>query len=221
MIGDIVEVKPHHLPPARKVIELVIDTIKKAEGLFVLSVGGESGSGKSTLSLAIKKVLEKKGYNTFIFHIDDYFKLPPKDNHDRRVADISSVGPQEVNLELLQEHIDQVKDGTDLLKKPLVHYRENQIREVIVEFDDVDVVIAEGTYSTLLDHIDCKIFMLRNYLDTYKNRAKRGRDPMVPFTEKVLEIEHEILRNHSKMADILVDKNYNVQPQSLSKENSD
>jgi len=214
MIGDIVEVKAHHLPPARKIIELLQDPIKQSKEIFTLTVGGESGSGKSTLSLAIKKLLKKEGYKTFIFHIDDYFKLPPKDNHDQRLSDISHVGPGEVNLDLLQHHIDQVKAGTDHLKKPLVHYRENEIREVIVQFDDVDVIIAEGTYATLLKHIDCKIFMLRNYIDTYDSRVKRARDPIIPFTEKVLEIEHDILQDHIKMANILVDKNYQVESQN-------
>lgn len=213
MIGDIVEVKPHHLPPAQKILELTGDALEQSQEVFAISVGGESGSGKSTLSLAIKKVLEKKGYHAFIFHLDDYFKLPPEDNHEQRVADISNVGPHEVNLELLQEHIDQVKAGTHQLKKPLVHYRENQIRDVIVEFDDLDVVIVEGTYATMLQHVDCKVFMLRNYLDTHEARAKRARDPMLPFIEEVLKIEHEILQKHSPMADILVDKHYNVHRQ--------
>ena len=216
MIGDIVEIKPHHLPPAKRILELVEDELTKKSGIFTFTIGGESGSGKSTLSLAIKTVLEKDELEVFIFHIDDYFKLPPKDNHDKRLEDLSHVGPEEVNLEVLQNHIEQIKKGSDFLKKPLVHYRENQIREVIVELKKVDVIIAEGTYSTLLKNIDCKVFMLRNYLDTYENRVKRGRDPMDPFTEKVLEIEHNILQNHINMADILVDKNYNVKLQKES-----
>lgn len=210
MIGDIVELKPHHYPPARKIVELVGESLEKKEGVFSFTVGGESGSGKSTLSLAIEKVLEEKGYNTFIFHIDDYFKLPPEDNHQQREADLANVGPQEINLALLQKHIEEVKKGVEYLRKPLVHYRENQIREVIVEFENVDVVIAEGTYATLLEHIDCKVFMLRNYLDTYENRMKRARDHMTPFVEQVLEIEHDILKDHPLMADVLVDKEYNV-----------
>lgn len=213
MIGDIVEVKSHHLPPARNIVDLILDPIKASKGIFTITVGGESGSGKSTLSLAIKKVLHEKGYDTFIFHLDDYFKLPPKDNHEQRQSDISHVGPQEVNLDLLQHHIEQVKAGADRLKKPLVHYRENQIRQVTVELNDIDILIAEGTYATMVDDIDCKIFMLRNYIDTYDSRVKRARDPIIPFTEKVLKIEHDILQDHIKMANILVDKNYQVESQ--------
>lgn len=210
MIGDVISVKPHHLPPARKIFELTQTSIAEAGGVYTFTVGGESGSGKSTLSLAVKKVLEDHGYSCFVFHIDDYFKLPPEDNHQRRLENISRVGPDEVDLALLQEHIDAVRGGAKSLKKPLVHYRENQIREVVVELDNVDVIIAEGTYTTMLEHIDCKIFMLRNYLDTYEDRMERARDQMIPFVEKVLEIEHKVLQQHIEMADIIVDKNYNV-----------
>ena len=210
MIGDIIRIKPHHLPPAREIYSLIENRLEATKSVFTMTVGGESGSGKSTLSLAIEEVLKEKGYNCFIFHMDDYFNLPPKDNHDRRVENIIHVGPEEVNLKLLQEHIDQCKSGIEQLKKPLVHYRENKIREVIVEMKDVDVVIAEGTYVTLLEDIDCKVFMLRNYEDTYEDRVKRARDPIIPFNEEVLKIEHEIIQPHKKLADVLVDDKYRV-----------
>lgn len=212
MVGDIIRIKPHHLPPARKILKLILPEIKKSQEVFTMTVGGESGSGKSTLSLAVKEVLKENGYSSFIFHMDDYFNLPPKDNHDRRVENISNVGPGEVNLALLQQHIDQCAKGIKQIKKPLVHYRENEIRQIIVELNDVDVVIAEGTYVTQLQNIGCKIFMLRNYRDTYENRVKRGRDPIIPFNEEVLKIEHEIVKQHREMADILVDSDYKVSP---------
>lgn len=214
MIGDIIRVKPHHLPPAREIFKLIQSNLQEADPVFAITVGGESGCGKSTLSLAIKEVLREKGLNTFIFHMDDYFKLAPKDNHGQRVEDITQVGPQEVNLELLQEHVDKSKEGVDLLKKPLVHYRENQIREVIVEMEGVDVIIVEGTYVTLLERIDCKIFMQRNYLDTYEARVERARDPIISFNEEVLKIEHDIISRHAEIADILVNKEYEIKAQS-------
>lgn len=214
MIGDIIRIKPHHLPPAKEIFRLIETKLNQSDARFSLTVGGESGCGKSTLSLAIQKVLQNAGYSVFIFHMDDYFILPPKDNHDRRVEDITHVGPSEVNLSLLQEHINQSKKGIETLKKPLVHYRENNIREVIVEMVAVDVIIAEGTYVSMLNNIDCKIFMERNYLDTYQSRVERARDPIIPFNEEVLKIEHEIVSAHKEMADILVNKNYQISTHS-------
>lgn len=214
MVGDIIRIKPHHLPPAREIVKLIRPKLQQAGSVFTITVGGESGSGKSTLSLAVEEILKENGYKSFIFHMDDYFKLPPKDNHDQRVEDISNVGPEEVNLELLQDHLDQCRKDAETINKPLVHYRENKIREVIVEMEDVNVVIAEGTYVSLLENIDCKIFMLRNYVDTYEDRVRRARDPIIPFNEEVLKIEHKIVREHRNLADILVDSQYEVMPHS-------
>lgn len=210
MIGDIISIKSHYLIPAQKITELIRPKMKAAGSIFALTVGGESGSGKSTLSVAIKSLLSKEGLNAFIFHIDDYFYLPPRDTQEQRLKDISCVGLGEVNLALLQEHIDKVKNGVKLLKKPLVYYRENQIHEVMVDLSHVDVVIAEGTYASLLDHIDCRILMLRDYKDTYEARVHRARDPIIAFNEEVLEIEHGIVKKHIPLADVLVDKEYNV-----------
>ena len=209
MIGDIIQIKPHHLPPAQEIVEHIEPELNSA-GMYAISVGGESGSGKSTLSLAIEKILQERGFPCFIFHMDDYFKLPPEDNHNRRLQKIENVGPEEVNLDVLQQHLNQAKTGKKTIKKPLVHYREHKLREVSVDLEDVKVVIVEGTYVSLLDNIDCKVFMQRNYNDTYHARVERARDPIIPFNENVLQIEHEIIRKHTSFAHILVDKNYNI-----------
>jgi len=211
MIGDKVNVKQHHYPPAREIISMVRDGIGRTDGAFAIGVGGESGSGKSTLSLAMKELLEEEeGLRGFIFHMDDYFRHPPQDNHQLRINDLSNVGPQEVRLELLEEHIRLVKAGAKELRKPLVHYRENVIREIIVELDRIDVVIVEGTYVTLLEPLDSRVFMLRNYRETYEARRERARDPVDALSEQVLEIEHGIVSRHAGRADILVDREYRV-----------
>lgn len=208
------DVKAHYLALAREVVELLHETISTYDGIFTFAIGGESGSGKSTLSMAIRSVLKEEEYKTFIFHQDDYFHLPPRDNHEQRVRDITSVGPQEVNLELLQEHVKEIKKGTGLLKKPLVSYRENQIYEVIAETEDTDVIIVEGTYALLLKEADCRIFMSRDYVETFEHRVSRGRDPIAPFYENILEIEHNIIKEHYNLADILIDKDYDIRVQN-------
>lgn len=209
MIGDILSLKKHHLAPARKIVEQILDEVHATEK-FAITVGGESGSGKSTLALAIRKVLEDEKIGCYIFHMDDYFRLPPTSNHEARLADIRHVGPGEVRLDLLQEHIDAFKAGTTLIEKPLVHYKANNILSEGINLSSCHVVIAEGTYTTLLDNINTRVFMLRNYLDTFNDRKKRARDPIIPFNEEVLKIEHGIISMHASRADILVDKDYHI-----------
>ena len=209
MIGDIIHIEDQHLLPARKIVEQIKDNISAAKK-YTLTVGGESGSGKSTLALAIKKILEIEKINCFIFHMDDYFKLPPITNHEARLKDINWVGPEEVRLDLMQEHINEFKNGVIRIEKPLVDYKANDILSDGVDLSTFKVAIAEGTYTSLLENIDAKIFLLRNYVDTRENRIKRARDPIIPFNERVLEIEHNIISKHVEFADVLVGKNYEV-----------
>jgi uridine kinase len=208
MIGDKLIIKPYHLPPARDILKFLQPLFPKRR--VSISIAGESGSGKSTLASALKDVCKENGLNAFIFHMDDYFHLPPTSNHNQRLEDINFVGPQEVNLDLLQKHINAVvMDEVYTLEKPLVHYKENEIRSERIDFTNNNIIIIEGTYTMLLN-TDFKIFIDRDYKDTYQNRVARARDEMSPFIESVLEIEHSILRKHVCDADLLVDKDYNI-----------
>lgn len=206
MIGDNLTVKEHHLIPARAIYNFIADNIDEH---FTISIGGESGCGKSTLSVALKQVLEEHAYRVILFHMDDYFHLPPASNHQNREKDLKNVGPHEVNLSLLQEHIDAFKRGETDITKPLVHYAENEIIQEKVGFSDYNILIVEGTYTPLLN-VDLKIFMERNYHDTLQNRIERARDPLTPFVESVLEIEHNIIKQFAANTQIMVDKNYGI-----------
>lgn len=209
MVGDKLILKPYHLPPARDIYDFIKDKIDSNKPNFI-SIGGESGCGKSTLGIAIKEVLSENNINSFILHMDDYFHLPPTSNHVQRLEDINHVGPQEVDLDLLQTHINQIQGGFNEIIKPLIHYKENDKRNEIFKPGNFSVFIIEGTYVSLLDQIGTKIFMERTYKDTWEDRVKRARDPITPFIENVLEIEHTIIKKHREKADLIVDQDYNV-----------
>lgn len=207
MIGDKIDIKPHHLLPAKSIVEHLKN--KKERKIQTISIGGESGSGKSTLAMAILKLLKDEGNSVFLFHMDDYFHLPPATNHVNREKSFENVGPHEVDLVLLKKHIELLQSGKPILNKPLVNFTENKIDIEIVNSQTFDYILVEGTYVTLLN-LDLKIFINRNYHDTLKNRIARGRDQLTPFVEKVLEIEHQIIQKQKDLAEVIVDKNYEI-----------
>jgi uridine kinase len=213
MIGDKLILRPYHYQPAKDIYTLIKTEIKASGGApYFITIGGESGCGKSTLAIALKEVLSADGWDSFILHMDDYFHLPPTSNHLQRMDDINHVGPQEVDLGLLQNHIDSIKNGVSEIVKPLIHYKENDKRSEIFRPANLKVIIIEGTYVSLLKNIDSKVFMLRTYKDTKANRATNARDSISPFIEDVLQIEHSIIKKHRAISTILVDKEYNVLP---------
>jgi uridine kinase len=206
MIGDKLVITDYHRNAAAKALPVVKDRLKSNSGPIAVSVAGESGSGKSEIAYCLKELLEKEGLSAFIFGQDDYFKLPPKSNHNKRLEDIGWVGPTEVKLDLLDEHIQLLKINSGIpLNKPLVYFDDDRIDEESVEPKKWDVVIAEGTYTSLLENLDVRVFINRNYRQTKKARLTRGRDPDVKFLEDVLKIEHKEISTHLTLADVVID----------------
>ncbi len=205
MIGDKLVITEYHLSNGRKVARACADLLEKSDRIFTIAVAGESGSGKSETAATTAQELEKLGKKVLILGQDDYFVKPPKSNAARRLEGIDWVGPGEVRLDLLDEHLAAVKRGDTSISKPLVHFKENMIDEEIVSLEGVNVVIVEGTYTSMLEKVDFRAFIDRTYHDTLKHRKERARDPAEgEFIERVLEIEHEIISSHKARADIVL-----------------
>ncbi len=213
MKGDIVVLEEHHKQAARKIVLQIIEKINNKTSRYTISIAGESGSGKSETGKAIVDELEKHGIKSVLLGQDDYFILPPKLNDAKRREDPEWLGPhEEVNFSLLEQNLKDAINGKNEITKPLVDYNENSVEEEIISLDGVEVVVAEGTYTSLLKNIDTKVFIDRNRLGTLEHRQKRNRGNEVgdPFIEKVLATEHMIIAGHKQLADFVVTKDYNV-----------
>ena len=210
MRGDIINLNDENRQTAWKIVEPLLQEIKRAKGIYNISVAGESGAGKSIIAAAIAEQLENEGIKVKIFQQDDYFRLPPFSNDKKRRADLMWVGTDEVDLNLIDQHLKAAKEGSKTIEKPLVIYPENRITTEIFDMSGIKVCIAEGTYTSLLKNIDKRIFIARDRFDTMEDRHKRGREVMDTFIEEVLEIEHQIISRHKNKADIIIDKYFHV-----------
>jgi uridine kinase len=208
--GDIIIVEDHHRQAAERIVPRIVEEILARERRTTLTVAGESGSGKSETAQAIADALKPHGITSAILQQDDYFVHPPKTNDRTRRANLCWVGSSEVLLDLLDEHLAAAREGASVITKPLVIYEEDQITTETLEFGDARVVIAEGTYTSLLSNVDRRVFIARNRLDTMDHRMKRGREEFDPFIEKVLEIEHDIITEHKSRSDVVITREYEV-----------
>jgi len=175
---------------------------------YAITVAGESGAGKSEVAASLAEIIEANGLTTFIFQQDDYFNLPPKTNAENRKKDINNVGEHEVKLNLLDEHLKMASGMAKIISKPLVIFNDDRITEENVDIRDIQVFIAEGTYTTGLANADCKIFIDRNLNDTRESRLERNREDQDDFLEKILEIEHRIISKQKALANIIITKDY-------------
>ena len=210
MKGDRILVEDHHYQAARKIVEHILGQVEARDRRAVITVAGEAGCGKSETALGLVETFQQHGLRCAIFQQDDYFVYPPLTNEAARRKDITWVGPQEVRLDLLDEHLAFFRVGGDEIIKPLVYYQEDCITEETIDLAGVNVVIGEGTYTSLLKNVDRRVFIARDWQDTYEARIKRGRDRLDAFNQEVMKIEHAIISKHQALADVVIQRDFQV-----------
>lgn len=216
MRGDSIVIETHHRKAAQGIAPILRRTLEGNQRRIGISIAGESGSGKSETAAALAEVLAEQGVASVIFQQDDYFILPPRSNDRARRNDINWVGPQEVKLDLMDEHLREFLGGAMSIEKPLVIYEDDNVTTENMKIGEARVAIAEGTYTTLLDSVTHRAFIDRDYTQTRKHREKRKRSAseLDAFIDRVLEIEHGIISSQKARADIIVDADYNAAPVS-------
>jgi uridine kinase len=217
MKGDIIVIEEHHRKAAKSIASIISPIIKKRSGRYSITVAGESGSGKSETAQAIADELNSCALKTIVLGQDDYFHLPPKPNDAKRRENPDWLGPHmEVNLSALQKNIDDALLGYSKIDKPIINYNDVVIRSEQVDFSTIKVIIAEGTYTSLLKNIDTKVFIARHHIETLEHRQKRNRGNEVhdPFVENILKMEHKIIAGHIYLSDFVITNDYEVEQRS-------
>lgn len=214
MRGDSIVIEDHHRKAAAGIAPLVRKSLNDPDARIGVTIAGESGSGKSEIAAALAEALAADGVNCVIFGQDDYFVYPPKSNDAARRKDITWVGPQEVKLDLMDQHMRAFIDGATAIEKPEVVYEDDVVDREVLDATGARVAIAEGTYTTLITAARHHAFIDRDYTQTRKHREKRNRDAseLDAFIDRVLEIEHAIISAHKAQADIVINADYSVSP---------
>jgi len=202
MIGDKLVITEYHKQAAAQAMATLEGRLTNEP--IGIAVSGESGSGKSETAQVLGELLEAKGKKVVVLGQDDYFKLPPKTNGAHREKDISWVGSGEVKLDVMDANMKAFKGAEISVEKPLVYFEEDRITEETLGGGPYDVVIAEGTYTSLIESVDFRVFIDRTYHQTKKARIRRARDEVVGFIEQVLEIEHKIISAEKSRADVVI-----------------
>jgi len=211
MRGDRLLIEDHHRRAAQDLCTIVLRRLPSHESpRFCVGIAGESGSGKSETAAALTEELQQAGAPAIVIQQDDYFFLPPRTNAQRRRRDLEWVGPQEVDLARLDADAAVAQSGAASLEKPLVDYPANEVLKESLDLTGFLVIVIEGTYVMLLNHLDLRAFIDRTIHETKEARLRRCREPQDDILHQVLEREHKIISTHRSFADILVTKAYEV-----------
>jgi phosphoribulokinase len=132
------------------------DVITKSPFIFTIGVAGDSGSGKTTFTHAIREIFGGDLVSTI--SLDDYHTL---DRLERKRKGITPLDPNANNLELLTQHIRDLKAGLDI-KKPVYNHIRGTI-EPPIRFSPTKIIILEGLHTLftpdLRKQIDFSLFV--------------------------------------------------------------
>lgn len=202
-----------HEKVSKTIYSLLCEKVKNKSKVYVITICGESGCGKTETGKALVNEFQKNGVLAILLGQDNYFFYPPLENDAMRKKDAEWLGPhKEVNLELLNRHLLNAKNGANTISVPHINYDLNSRTTVPINIEGIEVIIVEGTYTSFLKYVDTKIFIDEDYKETLKYRKLRNRGNEVndPFVENILETEHKIIAGHKYLADLIITKDYDV-----------
>lgn len=208
MNRDRYNLSPDSLARARQIIGILerdFGLARDGTRRLVIAVAGESGSGKSVAASSLAHELALAGYPPHVIHQDDYFVRPPRANHEFRLQDVqANVGPHEVRLSLIADHIAAFRTGQDAVA-PLVDYANDCFVTQPLEFSRSTVLVVEGTYVLRLEDLDVRIFCSATHEETRARRKARARDVDDPIIDRILDLEHDLIAPTGTSADLVID----------------
>lgn len=214
MLGDVLLIQETHKQAAAKIRDIMMaDCLNKAKDhKYIVGISGESGSGKSELSHSLAKLLKPEKIRVKIIHSDNYYKIPPLLRTEwRKNQGLDCIGIEEYDWNLIHQNIREFKEDREAMM-PCIDIIPEQVDKLITDFKKVDVLIVDGLYAIKTDHVDLRVFIDLTYHETKMTQIIRGKEPMNEWRSEVLEREHRNVDSLKSMADLIVNKNYEVVP---------
>ena len=206
MLGDILLITEKHIKAGEQVVNR-LNEIKSEK--MVIAIGGESGAGKSEIAHVISRKLKGEGELAKIIHIDNYYKVSPRERTRwRKKHGVESIGLSEYDWDLINRNITEFRESKEAIL-PCIDLLTDQEDKLITNFEGIQYLIVEGLYPLKAD-ADLKIFIDLTYHETKKAQVLRGKEPQNKFRLQVLQREHEVVQSLRPLADLLVTKEFEV-----------
>ena len=210
MLGDILLIQEKHIKAGEAIIQKIL---KNKKDKYIVAISGESGSGKSELTHVIAKGLRKHGIFAKPLHVDNFYNTHPlKRRQWRSKQGIENVvGFNEYLWDDINRVIDDFKKG-QISEMPCVDLVTEQVDKLITDFSEADMLIVDGLYAIKTEDIDLRIFIDLTYLETKEKHTKdsRGKEVMDEVRWATLAQEHKMGRSLRPLADLIIDKDYEV-----------
>jgi mannosylfructose-phosphate synthase len=220
--GDRPRIATQHAWSAEQLLPRIVEQHQaeaRSRRRLVVAIGGESGAGKTEIAHCLAIALRRHRLWTALLPGDVFFRLPPRANHEARLA-ADRAGhladylgpPREIDLDALDRILEQAVDArtpaiacpSDCRALPGRHYP-----RVPLDLARCHVVLVDLTWAMRLRVPALRIFLESDVRQrsAYIERRNTARDPDQDFSFilKVLAIEREQIQRTAARAHLTVD----------------
>lgn len=212
MLGDILLINDMHKEAAQTICEKVMAEreAKEERYRFIVGISGESGSGKSELAHALGACLKDHNIRVKVIHTDNYYRIQPLLREEwRRNKGFDKIGINEYDWVKIRKTLRDFKEEQECMI-PCIDLIPEQVDKLITDFSKVDLLIVDGLYAIHAEDIDLRVFIDLTYHETKINQIIRMKEAMSDFRLGILELEHQAVIGLKPLADLVVDKSYQV-----------
>jgi uridine kinase len=217
MLGDVLLINDLHKHAAQQILDYMMPIrdeklVQDPDYKFIVGISGESGAGKSELSHSLALLLKAKNIRVKVIHADNYYKIPPLLRKEWRLSKgLNVIGPNEYDWDLLNKNIKEFKEDM-IARIPCIDIIPEQVDDLITDFQKINLLIIDGLYAIKANQVDLKVFLELTYLETKMMQLMRGKEEVDEYRTKILEREHMGVMSLKPLAELYVDKNYDVKP---------
>ncbi len=212
MLGDVLLINDMHKEAAQSIFERLKDSCSSKGERYrcIVGISGESGSGKSELAHSLGKLLKDNNIRVKVIHTDNYYKIQPLLREEwRRNKGFDMIGLDEYDWIKIRKTIRDFKEEQECMI-PCIDLIPEQVDKLITDFSKIDLLIVDGLYAINAPDIDLRVFIDLTYHETKINQIIRMKEAMSDFRLGILEKEHQAVATLKPMADLIVDKSYQV-----------
>jgi len=212
MLGDILLINDMHKEAAQAICEKVMaDREAKEERYrYIVGISGESGSGKSELAHALGALLKDHHIRVKVIHTDNYYRIQPLLREEwRRNKGFDQIGINEYDWVKIRKTLRDFKEEQECMI-PCIDLIPEQVDKLITDFSKIDLLIVDGLYAINAKDIDLRVFIDLTYHETKINQIIRMKEAMSEFRLGILEQEHQAVTGLKPLANLVVDKSYQV-----------
>jgi len=199
-----------------KLVDNIREKMAQTDNNVVVEIAGGSASGKtSVVADMIKKVF---GNEALILSADDYYRGKTFMDAEAKKGNVLNWDqPEALNLDLLQQHLAQLKSGQPI-KKPIYDMKVSESTST-EEVAPKKIIIVEGLFvlgEKLKNQGDVKVFVeigthgriLRRLLRDIQRTGQKPADILKYFSQVVEPMHEKYIGGTKKNADLIIDNEY-------------